>query len=136
MILRITVNDNDFTQYLEQFAQDPAIVNYTRIRIDNKTLSTDELLEFFNSHQRFSELFYNTIKYTPELATELCNMITKNWELFVKYMLKLEKWQDEDTREYLIKNFEVKFQKSLTPKWQNGEVVYICCGYYDRWWTF
>ena len=36
----------------------------------------------------------------------------------------------------LIKNFNIKFQKSLTPKWENGEVVYICCGYYNRWWTF
>lgn len=26
--------------------------------------------------------------------------------------------------------------QSLTPKWENGEVVYICLGYYNRWWTF
>ena len=133
MLLRITINDNDFTEYLEQFAEDPAICVYTRFR---KDLSQDEMLEFFKHNDRFRELFYNTDKYTPDLINELCESIKYNWELFVKYILHLEEWQDDDTREYLIKNFKVKFQKSLTPRWENGEVVYICLGYYNKWWTF
>jgi hypothetical protein len=84
----------------------------------------------------FRELFYNTEKYTPELINELIESIKLHWELWVRYELQLKEYQDEATREYLIKNFNIKFQKSLTPKWENGEVVYICCGYYNRWWTF
>ena len=37
-------------------------------------------------------------------------------------------WDEEDAkriRECLIRDFKVKFQKSLTPKWHNGEVVCI-----------
>lgn len=135
MILRITVNDNDFTEYLEQFAEDIELFNYTR-KLTAENMSVDALYEHIKSKERFRELFYNTEKYTPELAEELCNLIRKHWEIWVTNCLKLEEWQDDDTREYLIKEFKVKFQKSLTPKWENGEVVYICCGYYNKWWTF
>jgi hypothetical protein len=132
MILRITVNDNDFTEYLEQFAEDPTLTHF---------FCTTKLPEYsgwdtMKKMNHFRELFYSTEKYTPELIDELVESIKLHWELWVKYELQLEEWQDDDTREYLIKNFKVKFQKSLTPKWENGEVVYICCGYYNKWWTF
>jgi hypothetical protein len=132
MILRITVNDNDFTEYLEQFAQEPTIPRFFYTTKDPEYSN----IEAFKQHERLYELFYNTEKYTPELVDELIARIKKCWELWVRHMLILEDWQDTDTQEYLIKNFEVKFQKSLAPKWENGEVVYICLGYHGRWWTF
>ena len=138
MILRITVSDNDFTQELEEFADDLELFEYTRSKASEMT--SDELYNYIKEKDRFRELFYNTMKYTPELAEELCDLIKKHWELWVNNSMKdHEWWNNEDKvriREYLIKDFRVKFQKSLTPKWENGEVVYICCGYHNRHWTF
>ena len=138
MILRITVSDNDFTQELEEFADDLELFEYTRSKASEMT--SDELYDHIKRNDRFRELFYNTMKYTPELADELCELIKKHWELWVNNSMKdHEWWDDEDKvriREYLIRDFKVKFQKSLTPKWENGEVVYICCGYGKRHWTF
>ena len=138
MILRITVSDNDFTQELEEFADDLELFDYTRSKASEMT--SDELYNYIKEKDRFRELFYNTMKYTPELAEELCELIKKHWELWVNNSMKdHEWWNDEDKvriREYLIRDFRVKFQKSLTPKWENGEVVYICCGYHNRHWTF
>jgi len=132
MIIRITVNDNDFTEYLEQFAGDLELRSYY-CKLIRKNKFTHEHYVY---DERFRQLFYNTDKYTTELTKELCDMIKHSWEIFVKEILELEDYQDDKTREYLIKNFKVKFQKSLTPKWENGEVVYICCGYPNKWWTF
>lgn len=138
MILRITVSDNDFTQELEEFADDLELFEYTRSKASEMT--SDELYDYIKEKDRFRELFYTTMKYTPELAEELCELIKKHWELWVNNSMKdHEWWNDEDKvriREYLIRDFKVKFQKSLTPKWENGEVVYICCGYHKRHWTF
>lgn len=138
MILRITVSDNDFTQKLEEFADDLELFEYTRSKASEMT--SDELYDYIKEKDRFRELFYNTMKYTPELAEELCELIKKHWGLWVNNSMKdHEWWNDEDKvriREYLIRDFKVKFQKSLTPKWENGEVVYICCGYHKRHWTF
>lgn len=142
MILRITVNDNDFTEELEQFAKDPEGATYLlkACKIENKTLTQDEKLDLFKRADRFRELFYYTDKYTPELVAELCEMVKQNWENYVNYVMPdHEWWDDEDKiiiRKYLIRDFKIKFQKSLTPKWENGEVVYICCGYHNKQWTF
>jgi hypothetical protein len=139
MILRITVGDNDFTEELEQFASDLELYAYTR-KLGEDNCSIDTLYNHIKSIDRFRELFYQTDKYTPELATELCTMIQKHWEIWVTYCMKNHDWWTEEDatriKSYLIRDFKVKFQKSLTPKWHNGEVVYICCGYYNRWWTF
>ena len=138
MILRITVGDNDFTQELEQFAEDIELFEYSRMRALD--MSGDELYDYIKSQKRFRELFYQTDKYTPELASELCTIIKNRWETWVNNCMKDHPWWSADDakriREYLIRDFKVKFQKSLTPKWENGEVVYICCGYPNRWWTF
>ena len=142
MILRITVKDNDFTEELEQFAKDPEGAAYLlkACKIDNETLTQDEKLDLFKRADRFRELFYNTDKYTPEQAAELCEMVKQNWENYVNYIMPDHEWWNEDDkvriRKYLIRDFNVKFQKSLTPKWENGEVVYICCGYHNKQWTF
>ena len=142
MILRITVNDNDFTEELEQFAKDPEGAAYLlkACKIENTSLTQDEKLDLFNRADRFRELFYYVDKYTPEITTELCEMVKKNWENYVNYVMPDHEWWNEDDkiriRKYLIRDFKVKFQKSLTPKWENGEVVYICCGYHNKQWTF
>jgi hypothetical protein len=142
MILRITVGDNDFTPELEQFANDPEGSAYLlkACKLENKELTQDEKIELFKRADRFRDLFYMTDKYTPELAKELCDMVRQNWENFVNYiMCDHDHWDEADAkriREYLIRDFKVKFQKSLTPKCENGEVVYICCGYHRKWWTF
>jgi hypothetical protein len=138
MILRITVGDNDFTEELENFASNLELYPYIRTHITNAT--SEEALRLFKHLDRFRELFYQTEKYTPELSTELCELIRYSWKLWVDHCMKDHDWWDEAEAErikgYLIRDFKVKFQKSLTPKWHNGEVVYICCGYYNRWWTF
>ena len=138
MILRITVGDNDFTEELEQFAKDLELFEY--IHTNAVDMSSDEIYAHIKSTDRFRELFYNTDKYTPELANELCDMIRNHWKIWVNNCMKNHDWWDEAEAErikgYLIRDFKVKFQKSLTPKWENGEVVYICCGYHNRWWTF
>jgi hypothetical protein len=142
MILRITVGDNDFTEALEQFANDPEGSAYVvkAAKVDNDTLTQDEKLTLFKRMNRFRELFYNTEKYTPELSAELCLMLKQNWENFVTHIMpNHDYWDDAEAcriKDLLIKDFDVKFQASLTPKWENGEVVYICCGYHNRWWTF
>lgn len=137
MILRITVGDNDFTEELENFAKDPSLTTFfCRTDIPEYRFNLDRVKKM----DRFQQLFYQTDKYTPELANELVEMLKEHWEIFVKYIMpNHERWNDEDAeriKNYLIRDFKVKFQKSLTPREQNGEVVYICCGYYNRWWTF
>ena len=85
MILRITVNDNDFTEYLEQFADDPTLTKF----FCTTKLPEYQSWETMKKMNRFRELFYGTEKYTSELAEELVDAIKQHWELWVRYELKL-----------------------------------------------
>lgn len=138
MILRITVNDNDFTQELEKFADNLELLDYTCKKAAK--LSSDELYNYIKRSDHFKKLFYQTEKYTPKLTAELCNLIKQHWEIWVNDCMEDHPWWSAEdakrVREYLIKNFKIKAKKSLTPKWENGEAVYICCGYPNRHWTF
>lgn len=136
MILRITVGDNDFTEALEEFAKDPAILRF----YGSTTIPEYASWEAFKENERFLELLYNIDKYDQATIEELLTAVKKHWELYVKYVMPDHEWWDDEDKErvrnYLIRDFKVKFQKSLTPRWENGEVVYICLGYYNRQWTF
>lgn len=99
MIIRITVNDNDFTEELEQFAKDLEGSTYLleACKLENTKLTQDEKLALFNDAERFRDLFYNTDKYTPALAGELCERVRKNCENFVNYVMKdHDYWDDTD----------------------------------------
>lgn len=130
-IIRITVGDNDFTEWLEEFAKDMSAVRAYLKRVDEKDASLDEQRSMIVELDRFRELFYNTESYTPELLEELKQLITKNWGKFVR-----GKTKEAQQIEYLIKNFNIRIQKTFVPRWLNGEVVFICTGYWDKQWTF
>jgi hypothetical protein len=108
MILRITVGDNDFTEELEQFANDPEGSAYflKAAKLENDLLTQDEKLALFKRMDRFIELFYNTDKYTTDLASELCELVKQNWENFVNHVMCDHDWWDEveskRIREYLL----------------------------------
>lgn len=117
MIIRMTVNDNDFTYIIESFSscmysQDtcfPSDENMRKIYYDNKT---------------FRELWCEITNGKGELCNE-------DEEIFIdiikqKYVRYISNRFDdeEDTKKYLLDKFKVSAQKSITPHWENGEVVY------------
>lgn len=135
-LLKLTLHDNDFTAEIEEFAADLALTKF---------YCTTKLPEYqgwdtMKKMNKARELLYSTEKYTPELIAELEALIKEHWALFVTHIMKPHPWwSPEETpqiKEYLIQNFDCKFQKSLIPHWSNGEVVYVCLGYMNRWWTF
>lgn len=136
MLLRITVHDNDFTKELEEFAADPTLTSF----YCTTSIPEYSSWEATKKMQRARELFFGIEKYTPELITELLTTMKEHWRIFITHIMTPHPWwsvEDEQRiKKYLIDNCEIKFQRSLAPKWENGEVVYICLGYPNRWWTF
>lgn len=130
-ILKLTVKDNDFTEWIEEFAKDMAVTDIYLKRAKAGLATLEEQREMICDIDRFRELFYNTDEFTDEVMAELVTLITKNWTKFVR-----DKADTKHCIDYLIDNFEIKVQKSLTPRWMNGEVVFVCTGYWDKQWTF
>ena len=131
MILRITVSDNDFTQELEEFASDLDMYEYTR-KLAAEGCSGDILYDYIKSEERFRELFYQTEKYTPELANELCEHIKKNWELWVNNVMKDHEWWSDHsithdlTRSKIVCNCGCRHFPAPIPKYRAHHLLCFC----------
>ena len=114
MIIKITVNDNDFYYKMMGFMK--SMWNFW----EDKTLSVSEQIEAHNKHFDIMDLI-NPNNSKP-LTNEEKNLVEEYLkENFSKYMKRNCK---EDTAKYLIENLEIKFLKTFTDRWENGEAFY------------
>lgn len=120
MILKMTFNDNDFTDLLFSFAKNMHV--YTTVGVKpTSSLSTEELIENRKDWKKYNDLLNPNIKTThteeeKEIILERCK---DKLEEYITYYATSER-----TKEYLKKNLKVEMLKSLEDKWENGEVVY------------
>lgn len=114
MIIRVTVNDNDYYYEIMGFMR--SMWNFR----ENKSLSVSEQINAHNRHYDIIDLINpNNSKTLTEEDKNL--IITYLKEQFVKYANSNIK---EDTKKYLIESFEIKILKTFTDKWENGEAFY------------
>lgn len=122
MIIRLTVSDNDFYDIMYKFAK--KMWNYTGTKY-SKDLSSDELnqlIKEIDEHDAIIQLINPNIntKLSKEDEDKVIAYIKKNFEIY------LDQHTSKDTKEYLLKNLKISFQKSFEDKWENGEAFYWC----------
>lgn len=115
MIIKVTVEDNDFGEILERFMKNLCF-ELTREPDD---LTAGKALDFYRTYKRINSLLNPNVteKLTEEDVAFLTERIKKSWEFYVK-----KKVPDAD--QYLVNKFKVTFPKTFTDKWENGEAVY------------
>lgn len=110
MIIRMTVQDNDFVEFLASFAKNLK----AKIIFDDNTLKTlEKTVEIFakSSHD---------LVVTDEDKSFICSQVNKAFSDYVNRVIS----DDEQTKHYLISNFSVEIVDSFQEKWENGEYVY------------
>lgn len=114
MIIRVTVNDNDYYFDIMNFMR--SMWNFR----ENKSLSVAEQIDAHNRHFDIISLINpnNSKALTEE---DKNSIITYLKEQFIKYANSNIK---EDDRKYLIESLEIKILKTFTDKWENGEAFY------------
>ena len=121
MIIRLTVRDNDFTSILESFASSL----YWQDSYPRDTANIRELLnDMDHFRDMWSEVINGSGKLTTEQQDEFLEIVLRKFETYIRRRFDGD-GDDELHRNYLLANIEVKLQKSLTPRWENGEVVYV-----------
>ena len=121
MIIRMTVNDNDFTEVVEDFAKNlyghlfaiPSPDNYKPGEYVEKVIRPkDKLRQILNPN--------NLDKPTKEDKAFVCECVRKAWEayLYNRY------YSTDSNLGYLLKEFRVSTTYTMHDKWENGEVVY------------
>lgn len=119
VILKLTFNDNDFTQYIEDFLQRShndfrvIVMQYARDRYDND-------IEFSLKMRDVLDLIENVkIKPTPSNKDDLANILKRA----LLYWISTNE-RTKDAYDYLKDNIEISYVKAVKSKWENGEVVY------------
>lgn len=120
MIFRITVNDNDFTDILERFANN--LFDRIYWAKDKPEMDSTEWYEkIYKPKQEIQKLMNPNI--TSNLTDE--DKVVLRAAVFLEWCDYVDNLPNrDDTKEYLKKNFEVSVGFDFTDKWENGEVVY------------
>lgn len=122
MIIKLTVHDNDFSDWLVSYAKQ--MFYYRRntkpvseMTIEEKAAEVDRILAHDDI---FKMVNPNTDeKITNEKATKIIKYIREEFEVFL-----INKKVGESTREYLLRELTITIQKSFTDRWENGEAIY------------
>ena len=115
MIIRLSVEDNDFQELLEKYAS-KLFLNITE---DGEELTVDNAM-----HK------YDIMDKTNKILNPNCHhKLTKEDEIFLEEQIRksfayfCEK-RKPSSKDYLVSKLTIKFLKSMTDKWENGEACY------------
>lgn len=119
MIIRLTVEDNDFGDLMNIFLKKfPGVI--TKIPSNIENMETQNQLDTINEIEEIDKLLNPNIteKHTNEEKMILIRRIVIAFSEFVY------DYTDEHTAEYLEKRFKVETVDFMEDKWENGEVWY------------
>lgn len=119
MIIRLTVEDNDFGDLMNIFLKKfPGVI--TKIPSNIENMETQNQLDTINEIEEIDKLLNPNIteKHTNEEKMILIRRIVQAFSEFVYNYI------DEHTAEYLEKRFKVEIVDFMEDKWENGEVWY------------
>jgi hypothetical protein len=125
MIIRMTVNDNDFGEIMKDYFKDFRL-KLSCGGLDNDTvgMSQDEVLAMIMNHRKINELLNPNFdsKLSSTDKKFIINAVVSSFENFInsKVMLGL----DVNTGVYLKNNFNVSIIDTLKDEWENGEAFY------------
>lgn len=124
MIIKLTLNDNDYIGYIEKFLERFKFQNYYIVLKEYDKDNEEDIKAYVEGHVKREELL-DKVFYKED---ELTESDIKQFEEYIKealayYLYKHNIMLSSDLEDYK-KIVNVKCLKTMNNKWQNGEVVY------------
>lgn len=119
MIIKMTVNDNDFGRIMEEFGGNLSM-NVLRYPDNIETLDSGIQISILKEISIVDKLLNPNVTedHTEEEILFIKKRVKDSFALFVHNRVS------EDTERYLLDNFQVDVVKSMEDKWENGEMFY------------
>lgn len=135
MIIKFTLNDNDFTHYIELFLKEAL---FCRAYEYAKHLQAELNRDDKNYYSKYKEISLEAEKFKNLLWKCMENTISKEEQkYFLEYLKKIflyyiKSTKDTDNYKYIEDNINIRLNKTISDKWQNDEIVYyfISCEKY------
>lgn len=122
MIIRLSVNDNDFTQQIEPYVKN--FVCYIRELMPEQNLGENSTFEeVYNWRKKDKEINRlmnpnSSVVLTDKDKKFIVDQVKRTFGVYC------DNHFDEDTANYLKKGLNVKVLTRIEDKWENGEAVY------------
>lgn len=114
MIIKITINDNDFSELIRAFCQ--KLSHGCPMPLPDENAGSDAINEYIKADKRWNEIYHMTDDQLSQSEKEwFCQIIIRAWNRYVK---------NHKDAEYLLNSFECTFVDSITGNWENGEIFY------------
>lgn len=124
MIIKLTVNDNDFSELLENFAKSLTNRLLGLVNTIPEDAPVDDKIQAHRDWDRTFKLLNPNVTTVTEQGDEneqfLCKQVIKCWTRFLRDRSDL----DFEEKAYLLKDFDVSIHWIYMDKWENGEAVY------------
>ena len=118
MIIRVTFEDNDFMDFLEEYFK------YDFLTYREKRLITDitpEGLKEWKEIKIASDTLLKKLLYDePTDKNALKNFLTEDLKYYIQN-------KGGDSVDYLLKNLDIQILDKVGSQWENGEVLYYFC---------
>ena len=121
MILKITFNDNDFTQVLEEYFEEPIFGNIIDMVTRAVEKKNTELQEIYLKKYKRADILRRKCNYDDGLNKE---EQVEYISLLKESILEFIRTKYPEDLEYLEDELKITVQKSVTDHWENGEVIY------------
>lgn len=122
MIIRTTFNDNDYTDYLEEYWNDFMFKNYyAEVDLYKHKDDYDSLLKYRNLYIEYHDLLDKIILDKKDITEEdlkhFKDLIKRSIIAFIKY-------ECLDSIKYLEDNLKIDIVNKVDDTWENREVIY------------
>lgn len=125
MIIKYTLNDNDFTQVIEMHLDEFGPFQATLYK------TIEEHIEFQNNVRKYDEMSANDLE-RKELKQKLEKTIIQVFKNYINSIKPNSNWQTDrinaedlnDSKQYIFEHIKINIISFVSDKWQNGEVVY------------
>lgn len=124
MIIKLTLNDNDYTGYIEKFLERFKFQNYYIVLKEYDKDNEEDVKAYVEGHVKREELLDRAFYKEDELTeSDIKQFEEYTKEALAYYLYKHNIMLSNDLEDYK-KIVNVKCLKTMNNKWQNGEVVY------------
>ncbi len=127
MIIRLTVNDNDFSAHLEKFATNlhsklSLLTDKLIAGVDNKDVLIAEHYNWQKTWDLLNPNITTEANLTEEDKNWLADRVKKTMELWVEQRVK-DGFMEEDEA-FSVEDLEITIGFDFKDMWENGEAVY------------
>ena len=120
MIIRFTVNDNDYKEVIEKFFNKGLylMLCYVKKGLTDSEQDMKLYVRYSTLIDKYCKMIQDEKIFNVNDANDLCFMLK---DAFNKYLEE----KDFKAKDYLKENLDISIVDSVKDKWENGEVLYF-----------